>query len=162
MPVMSSTSLDILRHIEVNGPRTRTELGKALHHLRIPEGTVANLTHLGYLVPDRTTTPISYALSNKARIKLQSPNTPKVRKTPTKRTANTLSDWPETQQQARGLPAPPPYRPTTKPKGYQPTEYHPSTRPGAMQACALPSRMGNTLHYRDGRVTDMAGNLVNT
>lgn len=36
---------------------------------------------------------------------------------------------------------------------YQGTELEPyAGRPGAMDACALPSRMGNRLHYRDGRV----------
>lgn len=28
-------------------------------------------------------------------------------------------------------------------------------RPGATDALALPSRIGNRLHYRDGRVTDL-------
>lgn len=30
-------------------------------------------------------------------------------------------------------------------------------RPGGEQALTLPSRIGDTLRYRDGRVTDMAG-----
>ncbi|MGE3346086.1 MAG: hypothetical protein AB7I35_01485 [Ramlibacter sp.] len=37
----------------------------------------------------------------------------------------------------------------------------PSLRPGSMAAFSLPSRMGDRLHYRDGLVTDMAGNPVN-
>lgn len=32
-----------------------------------------------------------------------------------------------------------------------------NTRPGAMGAQRLPSRMGDRLHWRDGRVTDMQG-----
>lgn len=31
-------------------------------------------------------------------------------------------------------------------------------RPGALASQQLPSRMGNRLHHRDGRVTDLAGN----
>lgn len=38
-------------------------------------------------------------------------------------------------------------------KTYEGLELQPFTgRPGATDACALPSRMGSTLHYRDGRV----------
>ncbi len=33
-------------------------------------------------------------------------------------------------------------------------------RPGAADALALPSRMNDRLHYRDGRVTDMQGNPI--
>lgn len=40
---------------------------------------------------------------------------------------------------------------------YTGTELAPyAGRPGAMDACALPSRMGNRLHYRDGRVETVA------
>lgn len=40
---------------------------------------------------------------------------------------------------------------------YQGTELEPYTgRPGAMDACDMPSRMGDRLHYRDGRV-EMVG-----
>lgn len=48
----------------------------------------------------------------------------------------------------------PPQRSYTPSEGnYQGTELEPyAGRPGAMDACALPSRMGNRLHYRDGRV----------
>lgn len=31
----------------------------------------------------------------------------------------------------------------------------PAARPGAEDALAIPSRIGNRLHYRDGRVVDM-------
>lgn len=42
---------------------------------------------------------------------------------------------------------------------YQGRELQPyQGRPGAMDAFALPSRMGNRLHYRDGRVERMEGN----
>ena len=33
-------------------------------------------------------------------------------------------------------------------------------RPAGTQALALPSRMNNRLHYRDGRVTDLQGNPI--
>ncbi|MBH2008061.1 MAG: hypothetical protein I8H71_00270 [Xanthomonadaceae bacterium] len=34
-------------------------------------------------------------------------------------------------------------------------------RPGTAQASVLPSRVGSRLRYPDGRVTDLAGNLLN-
>lgn len=34
--------------------------------------------------------------------------------------------------------------------------------PGAEDALRYPSRTGNRLHYRDGRVTDMAGQPIKT
>ena len=47
------------------------------------------------------------------------------------------------------------------PKGYNGAELKPyAARPGTEQVHALPSRIGNRLCYPDGRVTDMAGNLL--
>lgn len=36
----------------------------------------------------------------------------------------------------------------------------PAIRPGADDARGLPSRVGDRLHYRGGRVTDLAGNPI--
>lgn len=33
-------------------------------------------------------------------------------------------------------------------------------RPGALDSQALPSRMGQRLHHRDGRITDLNGNPI--
>lgn len=45
-----------------------------------------------------------------------------------------------------------------QPRGYDGAELRPYIgRPDAMHAQALPSRFNNRLHYRDGRVTDLAG-----
>jgi hypothetical protein len=38
----------------------------------------------------------------------------------------------------------------------------PAQRPGAQDALAHPSRIGDRLHYRDGRVTDLQGNPIKT
>lgn len=35
-------------------------------------------------------------------------------------------------------------------------------RPGSLQGLASPSRIGNRLHHRDGRVTDLHGNPFNS
>ena len=36
----------------------------------------------------------------------------------------------------------------------------PALRPGAQDALAHPSRIGDRLHHRDGRVTDLGGNPI--
>jgi hypothetical protein len=47
------------------------------------------------------------------------------------------------------------------PSGYSGAELKPyAGRPGTAQALALPSRSGNRLRYPDGRITDLAGNLL--
>lgn len=60
-------------------------------------------------------------------------------------------------------------RPNTPPapkresRYYQGHELKPySGRPDAVHALSLPSRTGNRLRYRDGRVTDFSGNTLNT
>lgn len=68
------------------------------------------------------------------------------------------------------LPRPAPRLPTlaqprvhvgsTSRKPYIPTELMDFARPGADHHEALPSRIGDTLHFRDGRVTDMDGAAV--
>jgi hypothetical protein len=46
-------------------------------------------------------------------------------------------------------------------RNYASAELKPYTgRPGTAQASVLPSRIGNRLRYPDGRVADLAGNLV--
>jgi hypothetical protein len=47
------------------------------------------------------------------------------------------------------------------PSGYSGAELKPyAGRPGTAQALTLPSRSGNRLRYPDGRITDLAGNLL--
>lgn len=38
----------------------------------------------------------------------------------------------------------------------------PPPRPGSEDALLCPSRIGNHLRYRDGRITDLAGNPITT
>ena len=50
---------------------------------------------------------------------------------------------------------------TYVPSGYSGAELKPyAGRPDTSQALALPSRSGNRLRYPDGRITDLAGNLL--
>ncbi len=169
--MMHAETFALLRHVEVNGPRTRPELAKGLQR---PEAditkTVNNLVALGYFAKDDTTRPISYALTKKARSKLSQPFTPQPK--PTRPRANPEpfaylepTPAPALRRKAARLQyhsayAPPRHQRYGAMATYRACEYQPSNRPGAMDAFALPSRMGDTLHYRDGRVTDMAGNPV--
>lgn len=59
---------------------------------------------------------------------------------------------------AKARPADLPVATSTAQGQYLGAELRALTRPGADDALALPSRMGNRLHYRDGQVTDMQGN----
>lgn len=134
-------TLEVLRHVAVNGPRSRADICKAFPARPNMGHTVGNLAAQGYLAADATVTPICYTLTNKARQRLVAPGKPRAahgEAAPAKARARRSSDIPR----------------------YAATEYSPSHRAGAMVAFALPSRMGNHLHYRDGRVTDMAGNPV--
>jgi hypothetical protein len=168
---MQEESYAVLRHLEVNGPSNRTEVagGLAARGFRAADATrtLNNLAALGYLAKDDTTAPINYVLTNKARTKLSSPYVPKAKSTK-----------PRAPRQPR-QPTQPPARPAATPRSepartwdpprhpmhkatrpWQAQELRHSARPGAMDAFSFPSRFGNLLHYRDGRVTDLAGNPV--
>ncbi len=169
--LMAPESYAVLRHIEVNGPRTRPEIAKGLAGLLgDPTKTTANLVGLGYLARDESTKVPTYTLTNKARVKLSSPYVPrsasaKPRKAREARSASAPSSAARqavaaAERRAKAWTSPH-HRPGAMATPYRATEYAPSTRPGAMVAFGLPSRMGDTLRYRDGRVTDMAGQPVN-
>jgi len=143
---MHQETLDVLRHVAVNGPRTRDEVKKAFPNRANAAVALSNLAHLGYLVADDSTKPITYALSGKGRKKLEIGAGPlHSRRDPAKLVAD--------------IPALPRARRQT-PTGYQPRELAPCVRPGSMDAFKFPSRMGDTLRYRGGRVTDLAGNPI--
>jgi hypothetical protein len=164
--LMQAETFAILRHIEVHGPRSRNELAKGLSQ-STPDITkrAANLLMMGYLALDQTTNPSSFALTSKARKKLSEPFTPApiVTKSRAPRTVNLAPRKtapqltalrPEVQRRAYE----PKHEVRTIAKPYRAAEYAPSARPGAMYAFTLPSRVGDTLRYRDGRITDLAGN----
>lgn len=166
-PGMHAETFAILRHIEVHGPRSRDELVKGLRQATADLGKrLNNLTSMGYVARDETTRPVSFTLTHRARAKLASPEVArpsapiKEPVEPKPRKKRNTSDWGELQSLAqqriramgvnRGQ--------QTKAPPYRGTEMAPSLRPHAMDFTLLPSRFGDRLHYRDGRVTDMAGN----
>ncbi len=173
--------MDVLRHIQIHGSRGRKEICKSLPEPHVGK-TLDNLCTLGYLSRDPSTEPASYVLTNKGRIRLATPylkqaviQPPKPRAPRVKKDApapvpmnivqttgctDFLRDeagnrrfWPVWVKRGADDSA---YRPNDN--TYKPTEYAPCTRPGSMVAFSLPSRIGGRLFYRDGQVTDLAGN----
>jgi hypothetical protein len=67
---MHEETLAVLRHVSVNGPRTRDEVKKAFPGSASAMSALANLTQLGYLTTDDSMKPIAYTLTGKGRTKL--------------------------------------------------------------------------------------------
>lgn len=163
----------LLRHVEVHGPRTKVELYKGLQKSeKDVVKRMAYLLTLGYLALDETTKPVLFALTGRARLALADPHavrppapTPPPKKP--KEADSSAMSVAEAARTARRIPpklhlnTPPArarVRQATLTAPYRATEYSPSPRAGANAAFTLPSRYGDELHYRDGRVTDMGGN----
>lgn len=164
---MHAETFDILRHIEVHGPRTRDEIVKGLKQATADVGKrLANLAAMGYVARDETTHPISFSLSNKARTKLGSPNMAPLKSAadsaPAMRKKRSAVDWSEAKAQVLRRIQAADHRRVQQSMAtpYRATEYQPSGRRGAMDFTLLPSRVGDQLRYRDGRVTDMADNPI--
>lgn len=173
MSVISQQSLDVLRHVQIHGSRSRKEISESVIEPNVSK-TVANLVMLGHLARDASTEPATYALTPKGRVRLATPylrttviQPPKPRAPRAKKEAPVTVNFVQTTGHASYLRdetgdrrywpihiAPSRFESTT----YQPTEYAPCTRPGSMVAFSLPSRIGGRLFYRDGQVTDLAGN----
>lgn len=126
--VASPITTDVLRHLQMHGARTRAEITAALGQL--PVSTLSNLRYLGHIDADHTTKDVHYAITPRGRAKLAGESIRRKR-----------SDT-DRLRAARNA------------KNYQGRELsEPSTRPGAMDAFRLPSRMGEQLHWPDGRIT---------
>lgn len=147
---MMQSTYDVLRHLEVHGPRTRDEVKKSFADRPTGEAVKAldRLNFCGYVSADDTTKPITYTLTGKARKLLAAPFKPGK--------GNSVPRTP------RALPLKPARQNMPKPsvRAYHSDELAPSLRPRAMDAFECPSRVGDTLRYRDGRVTDLAGNPI--
>lgn len=71
-----------------------------------------------------------------------------------------LHDVTRTRRSALRMQAAMPISNASSTAPYTGTELRTHIRPGAEDALALPSRMSDRLHYRDGRVTDLQGNPI--
>jgi hypothetical protein len=175
---MHAETFAVLRHIEVHGPRTKDELVKGLQQSgKELVRRLANLMMLGYLALDDTTRPANFALTGKARLKLAdrdavympapTRNPKPIPKKARESDEPAMSKAQISRLQLRATPAPLTVtrRARTVFGGelsapYHACEYRPSPRPGANDAFALPSRFGDTLRWRDGRITDLDGNAL--
>lgn len=168
---MHAETFAILRHLEVHGPRSKKEVAKGVGEAEAEVARrLSNLSMLGYLAEDSTTKPVSWHLTGKARQKLAAPDAvyprrPKqIPKKPLEAESPGLSAAKAARLEQRAAPSPSPVTRRMRAVNggemsapYRSTEYSPSVRPGANDAFALPSRMGDSLRYRDGRITDMDG-----
>lgn len=123
-------TMEVLRHLQVHGASTKPEIVAALGEL--PVSTINNLKFLGHASVDHTTSAARYSITPRGRAKLQGLSLRRLSSDAMKleaaRRANSyLGDDVRT----------------------------PSNRPGAMDAYALPSRIGNRLRWPDGRTTSL-------
>lgn len=131
MPATADTTLAVLRHLSVHGLSSKDEIQKAM--VKLPASTVSNLLHLGHIRSDRThEKTVRYAITPRGLAKLQGLALPR-------------KDSPAAK--AKHAPAGAPV-PTA------------SLRPRSLDAYALPSRVGNRLHWPDGRVTGLDHNPI--
>lgn len=141
-PLQNDTAT-VLHHLQVHGPRSRAEIAGGLkNQLSDVSKTLSNMMSRGWIAQDNSTKPASFVLTHKARVKLSTPAKPK-------RVAREQRVVRAPRLANIGQRAP-----------YEPTEYAPIQRPGANDFLTAPSRFGNYLRYRGGRVTTMAGDPV--
>ena len=122
-------TLAVLRHLHINGVRTRAEIVKGLNE-KVPATTLTNLIACGHVAIDKTQTKeVRFYITPRGLEKLRNPH-----------------GRPKAQEAAR----------RDGDQYYRPTEYTPSSRDGAMTAYGLPSRVGDRLRWPpDGRETDL-------
>lgn len=164
MSQMHQNTLDVLRHVAVHGSRTRAEVVKAF--TTIPAGqALSNLQMLGYLAGDGVSTPLNFIVTKKGHAKIaQMAGKDGVRTAPATPAPAPSPALTRPVLRKTGAPRPIPRIPSmgraSSGRQYLANDLAPSNRPGAMRAFELPSRMGDVLRYRDGRVTDLDGNPV--
>lgn len=125
MPAIAEITLAVLRHLSMHGLCTKEEIVSSTGTL--PASTLGNLLHLGHVRTDRTQDKVRYAITPRGLARLQ------------------------------GLPLPRPQSPAQRARYAASGAPLPaaSLRPGSLDAFALPSRMGDRLHWPDGSVTGL-------
>lgn len=186
-PGMHEQHYNLLKYIGVCGGATKAEAEKAFPEIKDISKPLANMMWAAYLFPDDTTKPAVWRLTLKGKARVKEGFTPPKWVRPKREAAApapapTAAPAPAPRAQLepitpRGAPVAmvnrgtsygsranelrmsAPYRsmPEALP-GYVPA----NTRPGANDFASRPSRRGDQLHYRDGRVTDLAGNPLPT
>ncbi|MBL0918018.1 MAG: hypothetical protein IBJ14_04905 [Hydrogenophaga sp.] len=126
--VLAQITVDVLRHLSFHGACTRAEVVAAVGDL--PVSTLGNLRVMGHISADHTTKEIRYSITPRGRNKLSGEALRRQRSDADRLKAARLSN------------------------NYLGAElFVPSSRPGAMDAYGLPSRVADRLHWPDGRIT---------
>lgn len=131
MTRISDLSIDVLKFLRVNGLSTKGEIEKLTGKL-LPS-TLSNLKFLGHIAADTAQKELRYVITTKGVNKLLNP------KLIVKRAARA------------GL------RELVGKEVYRESETRSVLRPGSMRAYSLPSRIGDLLHWPDGRITGLDG-----
>lgn len=130
MPAIAPITVSVLRHLLVHGLCTKADIKTGVGN-DLPASTISNLVHLGHIRSDHTTKDVRYAITPRGMAKLQG-----------------IALSRDAGHNARAEAA-------RRARSYQPSDLPPSFRPGAMDAFALPSRVGDRLHWPDGRITSI-------
>ena len=131
MSRISDLSIDVLKFLRVNGLSTKAEIEKFSGKL-LPS-TMSNLKFLGHVIADTSQKELRFAITTKGINKLLNPNW--ISKRTTRMALRNSFGY--------GI--------------YREFETRGVMRPGSIRAYSLPSRIGDSLHWPDGRITGLDG-----
>ena len=152
---MSETNLQILRNLHVHGPQTPGDLARVMPTQQRSGITIALhvLAKPGYVMQDKTTKEPTWHITGTGRQRL-APVNDGLALVPKREKATSARRYLVEQHRLQA-------RQRLVEQGtYHPEPFTDSARQGATDHEALPSRYGQRLHWRDGRITDLAGHQL--
>src|SRR5450830_1236412 len=146
-PTYQPSTIAILKHLQEHGPLTIDEFGKLKHiGTTAPGVRVASMVKRGTVARVDMSRPARYVITKRGLEAVTAVANGLGNLVP--RTLIPVAQTPATPQTAHLLPAP---ACRASVESYEAPELRPfDGRPGAMDAFALPSRMGTALVFRDG------------
>lgn len=150
-PTYQPSTIAILKHLQEHGPLTVDEFGKLKHiGTTAPGVRVASMVKRGTVARVDMGRPARYVITKRGVEAVNGVANGQGNLVP--RTLIPVVSAPAVVPTAHLLPAP---ACRASDESYKAPELRPfDGRPGAMDAFALPSRMGKALFYRDGRMDD--------
>jgi len=147
-PTYQPSTIAILKHLQKHGPLTVDEFGKLKHiGTTAPGVRVASMVKRGTVARVDMSRPARYAITKRGLEAVTAVANGQGNLVPHTLVA---AVQPQAVTQTAHLQPAPACRASVE--SYKAPELRPfDGRPGAMDAFALPSRMGKTLHFRDGR-----------
>lgn len=150
-PTYQPSTIAILKHLQEHGPLTVDEFGKLKHiGTTAPGVRVASMVKRGTLARVDMSRPARYAITKRGLEAVNAVANGQGNLVP--RTLIPAVSTPAVVPLSQFLPAPACRASVNTYKAPKLRAF--DGRPGAMDAFALPSRMGKSLHYRDGRMED--------